>query len=216
MIFEMSDATSSAVRVAALAAKAGVRKMIYTSTGNVYAPGFGAYAESSPLRRDALYELSKVQAEEALSLFQGRLNLTVVRLFGIYGPGQSGRLIPNLAAAIASGKPLIIERHPIDPSDLGGLRVSPCYIDDTVGILAGLIRRESPPAMNVAGDEVLSVRQIAAAIGRLLGREPSFEVAVRSRAGDLVADIGLLKRLLDPRFTPFETGLRRTLGVAES
>jgi nucleoside-diphosphate-sugar epimerase len=201
----------SATRVAALAAKAGVRKFIYASTGNVYSPGFAAHAESSPLRRDNLYELSKVHGEEALALFRDQLDVTVVRLFGVYGPGQSGRLIPNLASAVASGKPIVIERNPSKPTDLGGLRISLCYVDDVVKILAALLNCEGPPALNVASDEVLDIRQMATTIGNMIGRAPVFDVASRARGGDLIASIELLKRLLKPRFTPFEMGLRTML-----
>ena len=208
--------TVSATRVAGMAARAGVRKFIYASTGNVYAPGFSPHAESAALHRDTWYELSKVHAEEALALFRDQLDVAVVRLFGVYGPGQSGRLVPTLASAVASGKPIVIERNPTDPSDLGGFRISLCYVEDAVRILAALLDCERVPVLNVAGDEVLNMRQIATAIGNAMGRPPSFDVTTRPRGGDLVADISLLKRLLQPQFTPFEIGLHHMLDALKA
>lgn len=203
--------TVSPVHVATVAARAGVTRFIYASTGSVYAPGFAACAETAALRRDAWYELSKVHAEEALALFRDQLDVTAVRLFGVYGPGQSGRLVPTLASSVASGKPIIIEQNPMDASDLDGLRISLCYVDDAVRILAALQSCQQTPVINVAGPEVLNIRQMAMAIGKAMGCTPSFEVTSRARAGDLVANIDLLKRLLQPNFTPFEVGLRQTL-----
>src|SRR5262245_22420059 len=42
----------SAARIAELCRRAGVRRLVYTSTGNVYAPAFSPLSEASPLRRD--------------------------------------------------------------------------------------------------------------------------------------------------------------------
>lgn len=201
----------SAAHVASMAIRSGVTRFIYLSTGNVYAPGSASHVESSPVRRDGWYELSKVHAEEILALYRDQMDVTVARLFGVYGPRQSGRLVPNLANAVALGKPIVIERNPEDPSDQDGLRISLCYIDDVVKILAALLTSERVPVLNVAGSEVLSVRGIATTIGKAMGRTPLFDLTTRLRAGELIADIGLLKQLLQPKFTPFEIGLRYVL-----
>jgi nucleoside-diphosphate-sugar epimerase len=203
----------SAVQVASLAIQARVRKFVYASTGNVYAPAFTPRAETAALQRSDLYAMSKIHAEEALNLYSGHIDVTIARLFGLYGSGQQGRLIPNLVAAIASGKPVVIERNPSDPADLGGLRISLCHVEDASRILAALSQREQVPVINVANGEMLSLRDIATTIGHCTGRDPSFEIAVGFRKGDLVADITALTRLLNPDFTPFGVGLPGMLGA---
>ncbi len=90
----------SAVAIAEHARRAGAKRFVYASTGNVYAAGFAPFSEAAPVRRDDWYALSKVHAEEALALFRPQLDVVIARLFGVYGPGQKGRLVPNLLASV--------------------------------------------------------------------------------------------------------------------
>ncbi|MCY7306947.1 MAG: NAD(P)-dependent oxidoreductase [Rhodoferax sp.] len=201
----------SAIRVAALARQAGVRRFIYASTGNVYQPGFGLLREDSPVRRDDWYALSKVQAEEALALFKNDMSMLSMRIFGVYGPNQTGRLVPNLVQSVRAGLPIRVDPHPTDSSDNGGLRVSLCYIDDAVQILSRLIASQLDGVINIAGPEVRSVSDIARAIGEKLGLSPRLETASSPRAFDLMADITRLVEVCQPKFTSFEDGLRVVL-----
>jgi nucleoside-diphosphate-sugar epimerase len=203
----------SAIVAAEHARRAGAKRFVYASTGNVYAPSFAPLCETAEVRRDDWYALSKLQAEEALALFRPRLEVMIARLFGVYGPGQKGRLVPNLATATGEGRPIELLGHPHDPGDQAGLRISLCYVDDAVQILARLALEGGPACLNVAGDEVLSVRSIADALGRRMGKMPRFELRRAARASDLIADIGLLKREFEPRFTPFEQGIERTVAA---
>jgi len=193
----------SAVRMAELARARGIRRFLFASTGSVYRPSFAPLAETDAVRRDNWYLLSKVHAEEALDLFRRDLDITSVRLFGVYGPGQTGRLVPNLIAAVAEGRPITLERNPRDVGDDGGLRLSLCHVEDIAEILQALLGVEGVPVVNLASDEALSIRDIAVAAGRVLDRAPSFVPVERARDSDLIADIGLLKRLVAPRFRRF-------------
>ena len=78
----------SAVRLASMAVHSKVQRFIYLSTGNVYAPSFDKLSVDSPLRRDNLYSLSKVHAEEALTLFRNQCEMIVVRPFGVLETGK--------------------------------------------------------------------------------------------------------------------------------
>lgn len=195
------------VQAARAAVRAGVKKFVYTSTGNVYASSFAPLNESSPLRRDNWYSLSKVHAEEALMLMQGDISITIARLFGVYGPEQKNRLVPNIVESIARGESIRIEGRAGVPSDESGMRLSLCYITDLVYLLAELGRRDLPPIVNLASTEVLSIRSIALATGKLLGQSPKFLQSKDARKFDLIADTGLLLSKLDYRFTPFSEGL---------
>ena len=201
----------SAVAVAAAAAESGARKFLYASTGNIYSPAFTALAESSPLRRDNWYALSKIHAEEALALFRDRMDVTVARLFGVYGPAQTQRLVPDLVETVASGRSVILEPRSGEGADTGGLRISLCYVDDIVHILRSLLDASGVPVVNVADKKALSVRDIASAIALRLGVEPRFALSQQRRAFDLIANVSRLKSLLAPRFVPFAEGIARTL-----
>ncbi len=200
----------SAVGVAELARRGGVRRLIYASTGSVYAPAFAPLAEASPVRLDDGYALTKLQAERALALYRGEMGVTIVRPFGIYGPGQKKMIVPGLIGAVADGREVFIERNPTDPADLDGLRISLCYVDDAAEVFARLLSA-GPEVVNLAGPEPVSVRRIAREAGSLLGKEPLLKLSDRSRPGDLIADRTLLKTVADFEFTDFATGIAETL-----
>lgn len=204
----------SALHAARAAREAGARQFFYASTGNVYAPSFAALRETDTVRRNNWYSLAKVHAEEALVLLPPGLEVTRLRLFGLYGPGQSGRLVPNLAHAVRVGRPVIIEPNPHDPEDDGGLRLSLCHVRDAASVLASLAQCEAPPYLNVASGQTCSVRAIASAIGAALGTAVAFETAPRPRTFDLIADTAVLQRLLAHRFERFEDSVQELLDAA--
>jgi UDP-glucose 4-epimerase len=203
--------TLGAIQVANLASKAGVRRFVYASSGSIYASSFAPLSEDAALRKDSWYALSKIHAEEGLALLNDRLEITAVRLFGIYGPGQKERLVPNLIQSILEGQPIFLEKNPVDSADVDGLRISLCHIDDTVKILRGLLPCENIPRINVASDEFTSVRQLALTIGTCLGCQPKLEVVNQYRKGDMISDNQLLIRTLHPGFTGLRTGIETML-----
>ncbi len=201
----------SAVQIASLARDAGVKNFIYASTGNVYQPSFQPLAEHDPVRTDNWYSLSKVQAEQALMLFAGEMEVTSVRLFGVYGPGQTGRLIPNLIESVRTRREIVLEKNPHAADDEDGLRISLCHVEDVVRILYGLLSMPKVPCINVAGDEAVSIRDIARSIGEVLSIEPVLQLSQRQRGMNLIADTTRLKKLLNPGFIAFKTGIRQTV-----
>jgi len=206
----------AAVQAARAAVRAGVQRFLYASTGNVYAPGFRPLREIDPVRRDDWYALSKVQAEEALALLQPLLQVTACRLFGVYGAGQKGRLLPNLAESIRKGAPVRLEGNPADPADRGGLRISLCHVADAAEALIELAASDTAPfVVNIAGDDALSIRQIAESIGEAAARTPNLEQVPEQRSGDLVSDNSRLRTLTKVRFRPFKEGVRDVLLPAD-
>ena len=211
----LSVNTLAAIQVANLARKAGVRRFVYASSGSAYAPSFAPLSEDAALRKDNWYALSKAHAEEGLALFNEYFDVTAVRLFGIYGPSQRERLVPNLIQAILDGRPVFLEKNPIDTTDLDGLKISLCYVDDTVRILLRLLSCEGIPRINVASDEITSVRQIALTIGMCLGHQPKLEISGQCRKGDMISDTHLLTRTLHPSFTGLRHGIEQMLQHAD-
>jgi len=199
----------TAVQAASAAVAVGARRFVYASTGNVYQWSFGALAENAPLRLDNWYSLSKVHAEQALALFREQIDVHVLRLFGVYGPGQKDRLVKRLAQRVLQRDVIHLARHPVDENDQGGLRLSLCYVDDVNEIFHQFAREGGPGTVNVAGDDAVSIREIAMAVGGRRGIEPILQLADDVREGDLIADNELLKKHLNPRFTSFETGIKR-------
>ena len=198
------------VHLGELARRAGVRKFIYASTGSVYAPSFESLSEVSPLRRDRWYALTKLQAEEALNLFRNDLDVTVVRPFCIYGPGQRGMLLPRLIDSVIQGNAVSIDRSANGGVD-GGLRLSLTFVEDAAQAIARLVPVTGPTVVNLSGPEAWSVSEIALSIGDVLGCEPTVQDSARIRDSDLIADCGLLRRTVTQTWTPFAEGLRQTV-----
>ncbi len=203
----------SALRAATLARASGAKKFIYASTGNVYAPSFEPLAETAAVHRDAWYPLSKIHAEEALALFRNDMSVLCARIFGVYGPNQTDRLVPNLLHSVRVGRPITLAPHPVDAHDDGGLRVSMCFVDDIVEMFIQFVSSDTDGVINVAGPQAKSIREIALALGQHVGKAPVFELAEHARTFDLVADITRLTHACRPRFTSFDVGMRAVMGV---
>ncbi|MCB1738820.1 MAG: NAD(P)-dependent oxidoreductase [Gammaproteobacteria bacterium] len=207
------------LEIAEKARSAGVRRFVHLSSGAVYKPSFAPLDERSQVRRDALYPLTKLHAEEALRAFSGYMEINVLRLFAIYGPEQKDKLVPKLADTIAAGRTVTLAPRNADgntDADDGGLRLSLCYVDDAARIIAHVGAHGGPELLNVAGPQALSIRELAIAIGRELGTEPLFVRTEQPRDGDLIADITCLREACNPHFTSFSEGIDYTLESARS
>jgi nucleoside-diphosphate-sugar epimerase len=208
--------TFAPVQVAAAAAMAGVDRFVYVSTGTVYGPSFSLLAESSPLRTDSLYALSKVHAEESLALLHDRLDITVVRPFALYGPGQNNRLVPKLVESIRNGRQVTLQpcsAGPPNPEE-GGLRISLCHVEDAAEALLSVAMNKTPFCLNLASPEALSIKEIAQCLGEQMGEAPEFTLDTQSRTYDLVADTKLLSLCCPVRFRPLREGVRSLFNQA--
>lgn len=202
----------SAVRAAMAAERGNVSRFLYASTGSVYRPALEPLAENAPVRADDWYGLSKLHGEQALRLLDDRIRVHVARIFTVYGPSQTERLVPRLIQRLREGGEITLEPRRDGTID-GGLRLSLAYVEDVADILAQLALEGGPPVLNVAGRDALSIREICEMAAKTLRVTPRFVVGEHPREGDLVADISLLERSLAPKLTPFDSGLARMLAV---
>jgi len=200
----------SAVQVAEIARQSKVKRFIYTSTGNVYSPSFLPLSENDSLNRTNWYALSKIHAEEALSLFKNDMDIMIIRLFGVYGVGQTDKLIPNLLNSILHGNKIFVDRNLQDPQDVNGLKLSLIYIEDLVKIISQCIYIDKTGinTINISSHEIISVRNIVKHIGNILDQHIEVEVRDQHRNSNLIADTNLLQRKLNHIFIPFEQGIR--------
>jgi nucleoside-diphosphate-sugar epimerase len=189
------------------ARRAGVRRLLYFSSGSVYAPSFEPLCEAAPLGGTDFYALSKLLGEELAASYRDSFEVLVLRVFALYGPGQRGRMIPDIVARVAQGKPVVLSPRDAKESLPGGLEVTPCYVDDAARITVELAARHVQGVLNLAGPDRVSVREIAEQAGRVLGRTPLFEVHGTSRTGNLVGDVSQLLREVGGEFVPFSAGL---------
>jgi nucleoside-diphosphate-sugar epimerase len=198
----------SAVRAATAAVQAGAKRFVYLSTGTVYAPSFEPLNESAPVSGSQWYPLSKLQGEHSVSMLANCLDVHLVRIFAIYGPEQTDKLVPRLCASVDEGRQLTLSFRQAGQPD-GGLRLNPCYIDDAVRALTDLAHRGGPRVMNLAGPQVVSVRDIAETWARLRGRQVLLVPDRAIRPFDLIADDSLLRAWAGRPFLSVDEGLAR-------
>lgn len=202
---------SGLVRFAEAARQANVRRFFFASSGTIYRPTFGPLREDSPTQAGDIYSWSKRAGEEAMRLYGQVFDIVALRPFAIYGPGQKGRMIPNIVGRIQEEKPVSLRPRRLSEENPDGLVITPCFVEDAVSILEKLLETPFNGPLNLAGPEAVSIRRIAEDAAVLLKKEPVFRVEAEPRTGDIVADISELRNLLQPTFTPFSEGLRRVV-----
>ena len=207
-----------AVNVAGLTAFAemargcSVKHLLYASSGSIYKPSFLSISETSPIEPPNLYGLSKKMGEDLLEYFKGYFKITTLRYFGIYGPGQSGMLVPNLINRVWTGEPLTLEKSEFEDNEsTGGFRTTPIYVTDVVEIMDEMILKGINGSFNISGPETLSISQMAKIIGIAVGKEPIISVSDRIRTGDLIADNTKMLSMYSSQLTDFATGINKTV-----
>lgn len=151
------------------ARKAGVARVVHTSTSEVYGTAVRVpIAEDHPLQGQSPYSASKIGADKvAEAFFQSyRLPVATVRPFNTYGPRQSARaIVPTIVTqALASSEVRLGNLAPT--RDL-------TFVGDTVD---GFVRLADCPdavghVVNLGTGREISVGDLAELILRLVGRE---------------------------------------------
>ena len=200
--------TAGLLRALDYARGAGVRNFVFASSGGVYGTGDQLFAEDFrvPATGELGFYLSTKLCSEILARsYAGYFNISILRLFFVYGAGQRrNMLIPRLIDNVREGRPL-------DLSGQDGIRINPTHVGDAVRAIEGALGLEGSHTINIAGPQVLSMRQIGALIGRAIGRDPVWRVNENAAPSHIVGDIEKMSRLLGSPVTSFEDGLRLTV-----
>jgi nucleoside-diphosphate-sugar epimerase len=184
---------------------AGARAFVLASTGGSYAPSPDPVAEDSPLSTPGPYFRSKRMAELLVENYAGELGGAILRFFFAYGP-NGRRLVTRLASRILAGEEIVIEGDP-------GMAMNPIYVEDAAAAVEAALGLTEQATINVAGDQVLRVRELVERLAQAIGREPRIRPGGPA-AGDLVAETSLMRSVLGIRpEVDLDRGLR---AVAES
>jgi nucleoside-diphosphate-sugar epimerase len=163
------------------AREAGVKNFLFTSTGGVYGYCQAASGEDAPINPANFYCCSKYNAENLVACYRQYFSASILRLFFPYGPGQVRGIVPRLFKNIAEGTPVQIYEGDAP-------RINPVYISDVVRMIMKLIRVPDQVTVNLAGDDVVSVRQLAAMIGAALGKDAVFSSRHDDSISNLIGD----------------------------
>ncbi len=185
--------------------RAGASRFILASTGGLYKPMQGVIDEQTPIAPPdgvlSHYFRTKLSAELIARPYESLMQVSILRPFFIYGPGQSeDKLIARLIASVREGRPIHITGQE-------GLEMNPVHVDDVAELLVKLLTAEGSRTINVAGPDVVSILHIAQECGRWLARTPILE-NLPGTPDRIVAGTGLFQTLLGRGLRSFDEGLR--------
>lgn len=214
--------TGGTVSLMTAARDAGVRRVVFSSSGTVYGS-----QDEQPIHEDAKprpanpYAVSKLAAEGYVRAIGAlyRIETVVLRVFNAYGPGQAAPpahapVIPAFVDRILSGSSLVLHGSPP-----GAQTRDFVYVDDVVEALvrAGTVPGLSGRTLNIGSGTEASIAEVASALEALAGK-PARALASPEHTGGVArvcADIAAARRVLgwEPK-VDLRTGLGRVLAAA--
>lgn len=193
------------LKIADWARRVGVSAFHYASSGGVYQGGVVAVRESAEInanRDTGFYIGSRLSAEILLRNFAPHFEtFSLVRPFFVYGPNQArNMLIPRLVDNLKEGKEITLNGSE-------GIKINPIYVTDAAKACSRLLGLKGFHALNIAGAEVLTLKQIVEKIGIILGKTPKLK-HVDAPAEDLIGDTQLMFNNLYRPEISFDVGVK--------
>jgi len=197
---------ASTLRLLEYARKVEARTFILASSGGIYGHGDKGFTEDRPIEAKGdlgFYLCTKLCAEVMSENYSSFMNILILRFFFVYGPGQrTTMLIPRLVKAVKDGRSIILHGRE-------GVKINPTYVMDAASAVCRSLELPESHKINVAGPEVLSLRQIGQEIGEVLNREPVFEVQENMKPHHLVGNIKKMTHFLGPATVRFREGITK-------
>lgn len=195
---------------------AGARRIVLASSGAIYGDQDGPAREDATPHPNSPYAVSKLAAEHYVHTIGGLWGLETValRIFNAYGPCQPYRathppVVPSLVRQALSGGSVVVFGSGRQQRDF-------VYVEDVVAALAAALTGAglSRLTINVGSGQAISINDLVAAIGRVIGRDLS-PLRVSQESGGvsyLCADLTRARERLsfDPS-TRLEDGLARVV-----
>lgn len=201
-IFQIN--TAQVVKALDFSQKTGIKSFIYASSGGVY--GFPEKGVSEGVAIPAsgnlgFYLSTKLCSEILAENFAPFMNVVMLRFFFVYGAGQKrSMLIPRLVDNIKNGATITLQGE-------NGIKINPIHVSDAAKALQASLTLKGCHRINIAGPNILSLREISNIIGQSLGKAPVFNEIVSSVPGNLIADIGCMQGILIPPTVTFDRGI---------
>jgi nucleoside-diphosphate-sugar epimerase len=199
---------ASTAKLLEYASRAGAKRFILASTGGLHRPSssvIGEHSQIDPPDGPLAYYFSCKRAAELLTTsYKFLMDVSILRPFFIYGPGQQpDKLIARLVESIRKEQPIKI-------AGSDGLIINPIFVDDVVNLLIAILDAPGSRIVMAAGPDIVSIRTIAEVIGAQLGSSPIFE-KIEGDEGRLIADHRAVEALLERRLTGFAKGISQLL-----
>jgi nucleoside-diphosphate-sugar epimerase len=206
------------LNVLAAARDAKSQRVIFSASSSAYGDNDVPWVEHMPIRPKSPYAATKVAGEALLRAFSCSYGLDTVslRYFNIFGPRQNANsayaaVIAAFAKAVLAGQAPIIHGDGKQSRDF-------TYVDNAVHANLLAARRDQKLAgevINVGCGTRIDVLELAARVGKVLGRADLIPTHAPERVGDIkhsFADLTLARSLLgyEP-LVSFADGLTPTL-----
>jgi len=198
--------TLSTIKLCKYALSAGVKNFIYASSGGLY--GTSNYIkfkeDSAIVYRPELgfYLGSKYCSEIILDNYKALMNIICLRFFFVYGHGQRRTmLIPRLVDKVRRGEELQVQGE-------HGIKLSLTHVSDAVKAILKSLKLNESHKINIAGSEILSLKDIILTIAEKLQTEAKIEFKPENNIdSDITADNSLMKNLLVEPSVTFDNGV---------
>jgi nucleoside-diphosphate-sugar epimerase len=191
--------------------KSGIKKFIYASTGGVYGFGDKPFSETAPIHSKVsdlgFYATSKINSEMILQNYTQFFEIIIFRFFFVYGPGQKKNML--MARLIDS----VIHKQPIVLQGNDGISINPVHVKDAVMAIVAAMELKGTHVINIAGPEILTMKQIGETIGNHLNMDPIFSYQENIQPKNLIADITKMKVLLKAPQISFYEGIKTMIDV---
>lgn len=192
---------------------AGVRRFVYFSSGQMYLRQDRPVVETDPVypaARASWYLTSKLAGEVYASHFgaAGALDVTILRVASVYGPGGHG-VVTSFLARAAAGEPIVLTNG-------GRYRVDLVFVDDVVDAALRVLRGPATGVYNVGSGRGVAIREVAEEALRLCGADAAL---LHDRPGPddpgfAALDVGRAARELGYVPVPLARGMARCAAAA--
>ncbi len=175
-----------------------VKRVIYLSSAAVYANTLTPYG------------LSKKLGEELCRMFRDSMDITILRPFNLYGPGQNDAynyVIHTFVKQLKKNEPIVIFGDGKQSRDF-------LFIDDFISLLEKII--VLPPVagpIDIGTGKEITIRSLAQLLGEILDKKVTItSLPKRVEPYRSQANIKQLQKLgITPSFISLEDGLRKLL-----
>ena len=207
--------TTGTLRVLAAAARAGVKKLVFSSSAAIYGNNPAVPKNEALLPEpESPYAITKLDGEFYCRMFARESGLPTVclRYFNVFGPRQNPR------SAYAAAVPIFIDRalkhEPMVIHGDGGQTRDFIFVKDVAAANAHFaLHSPATGVFNVAGGKSITIQALAEDIRRLTGSRSEI-IHAPARAGDVKHSLADTSRARAAGFvpaTPFAEALPATL-----
>jgi UDP-glucose 4-epimerase len=196
----------AAVGLLQWAQRAGATHFVHASTGGIY--GFGPHplkeTDDIVIEGQLAYYYSTKHATEIIGrAYAGLLTVIALRYFFIYGPEQNASmLMPRLVSAVCAGRPIYLGGQ-------SGMKFNPIDVRDAAAATIAALKLPTSHTINVAGPNVVTMRELGEIIGRQVGKRPLFNQTSSTEGKDLIGEISRMSYLLGTPRIGVEEGISR-------